>query len=67
MWLFLSRRLRTWLLLAVAIPLARRVLARAAAARDRSDPTARSTALLRRIDTSLGNVQSRRGRKHRRG
>jgi hypothetical protein len=62
MWVFLSNRIRTWLVLAVAVPVARRVLNRIAAARAASHPDARSTAALRHADSALGRLQSRRGR-----
>ena len=62
MWALLSSRLRTWLFLAVAIPVIRRVVARVAAARDRSHPRARSTSALRRADALLARLQSRRSR-----
>ena len=46
MWLFLTRRLRTWLLLTVAAPLVARVLQRAGTALERRNgPTSFSRAL----------------------
>ena len=41
MWVFLSRRLRTWLLLAIALPLARVFIHRLALAAERRDASAR--------------------------
>jgi formate hydrogenlyase subunit 4 len=48
MWLFLTRRLRTWLLLTVLVPLVTGVLRRLGEAlQRRSGPTALSNGLLR--------------------
>ena len=60
MWLFLSRRIRTWLLLAIGIPLVRfglRKLAARAAARDSSSRTAN---VLTRADSALASAGGRR-------
>lgn len=65
MWVLLSSRLRTWLILAVAVPVIHRVLTRIAASRAVTHPDARSTTVLRRADSALARVQARRrGRRH---
>jgi hypothetical protein len=48
MWVFLSTRLRIWLLLAIALPLARLLVHRLAVADERRDPSARTAKLLHR-------------------
>jgi hypothetical protein len=65
MWLFVSRRIRTWVLLAIAVPVLRRVVQRVTAARAAQHPDARSTAALRHADGALAKLQGRRGRKPR--
>ena len=66
MWVFLSARLRTWLLLAIALPLARLLVHRLAVAADRHDPSARSAKLLRQADSAVSAVYGRFGRRARR-
>jgi hypothetical protein len=66
MWVFLSARLRTWLLLAIALPLARRLVHRLAAAAERHDPSARRVKLLRRADSAVTAVSGRSSRRARR-
>ena len=61
MWAFLSRRLRTWLLVAIALPAARLLVHRLAVSADRRD--ARSARLLRRADSAVTTVSQRTGRK----
>ena len=63
MWALLSARLRTWLLMAIALPLARLLVHRLAVAADRHD--ARSARLLRRADSAVTTVSRRAGRKAR--
>ena len=41
MWVFFTRRLRMWLLLAIALPLARTLVHRLALAAERPDPSTR--------------------------
>jgi hypothetical protein len=53
MWIFLYNRLRTWLLLAVALPLARTVIRRAAAITSRRKPDSPAASWLRRADGAL--------------
>jgi hypothetical protein len=66
MWVFLSARLRTWLLLAIALPLARLLVHRLAIAAERHDPSARTAKLLRRADSAAAAVSGRASRKARR-
>jgi hypothetical protein len=63
MWIFLSRRIRTWLLLAIALPLAGRVVHHLAVAADRRDPSARSARVLRQADSTVTAVSGRASRK----
>jgi len=66
MWVFLSARLRTWLLLAIALPLARLLVHRLAVAAERHDPSARTAKLLRRADSTVTAVSGRSSRRARR-
>jgi hypothetical protein len=65
MWVFLSRRLRTWLLLAIALPLTRLLVHRLAIAAERHDPSARGAKVLRRADSALITVSGRSSRRAR--
>lgn len=53
MWALLSTRLRTWLFLAVAIPVARRLVHLAADEATKRSPDATPAKLLRRADEAL--------------
>jgi hypothetical protein len=64
MWLLLSGRVRTWLLIAVALPTARMLVHRIAVYAD--DHDARSARLLRRADSAMTTVTQRTGRKTKR-
>jgi hypothetical protein len=66
MWVFLSARLRTWLLLAIALPLARLLVHGAAVAAERHDSSARTAKLLRRADSAVTVVSGRFSRRARR-
>jgi hypothetical protein len=66
MWVFLSARLRTWLLLAIALPLARLVVHGLAVAAERHDPSARAARLLSRADSAVTAVSGRFSRRARR-
>ena len=66
MWVFLSARLRTWLLLAIALPLARLLVHRLAVAAERHDPSARRVILLRRADSAVTAVSGRSSHRARR-
>jgi hypothetical protein len=63
MWVFFSRRLRTWILLAIALPLARALVHRLALAADRRDPAARSAKALHQADSAVTAVSRRTARK----
>jgi hypothetical protein len=65
MWVFLSARLRRWLLLAIALPLTRLLVHRLAVAAERNDPSARSAKLLRRADSAMTAVSGRSARRAR--
>jgi hypothetical protein len=66
MWVFLSARLRTWLLLAIALPLARLLVHSLAVAAERHDPSARTAKLLHRADSAVTVVRGRFSRRARR-
>lgn len=66
MWLFLSARLRTTLLLAIALPLLRLLVHRLAVAADGHDPSARSAKALRRADSAVTAVSPSSRRRARR-
>lgn len=59
MWVFLSARLRMWLLLVIAPPLARLLVHRLAVAAERHDPSTRTAKLLRRADSAVTAVSGR--------
>jgi hypothetical protein len=59
MWVLLTRRIRMWLLLTIALPLARRVIHRLAEDAGRRDGSARRTRVLRRADSALTAVSRR--------
>jgi hypothetical protein len=63
MWVFLSARLRIWLLLAIALPLARLVVHRLAVAAERRDPSARTARALHQADSVVTAVSQRASRK----
>jgi hypothetical protein len=63
MWVFLSRRLRTWLILAVALPIARLVVHRLAVAAQRRDPSARTARVLNQADSAVTAVSGRVSRR----
>jgi hypothetical protein len=63
MWLFLSRRLRVWVLLSIALPLARVLVRRLALAAERHDPSARTARALRQADSAMTAVSRRASRK----
>jgi hypothetical protein len=59
MWLFLTRRLRTWLLLAIALPVGRAVVHRLALAAERRDPSTRTARTLHQADSAVAAVSRR--------
>ena len=68
MWAFFSRRLRMWLLLAIALPLTRALAHRLALAAERRDPSTRTARALHQADSAVTAVSRRaaRGQKRRR-
>lgn len=56
MWMFLSRRLRTWVLLTVALPLVRTIVHKAAIREQTRSPEATSARLLTKTDSALTKV-----------
>ncbi len=66
MWAFFSRRLRMWLLLAVALPLTRAVVHRLALAAVRRDPSTRTAKALFKADSAVTAVSRRAARKNER-
>jgi hypothetical protein len=63
MWVFLSGRLRTWLVLAVALPLARLLVHRLAVAAERRDPSTKTASMLHRADSAVAAVSRRVSRR----
>jgi hypothetical protein len=63
MWAFFSRRLRMWLLLAVALPLTRALVHRLALAAVRRDPSTRTAKALFKADSAVTAVSRRAARK----
>ena len=66
MWAFFSRRLRMWLLLAIALPLTRALVHRLALAAGRHDPSTRTAKTLVKADSAVSAVSRRTARKHER-
>lgn len=62
MWLFLSRRLRTWMIFAIGIPVARSVILRAATDARAANPNGRLGPSLFRVAGVLGAVSGRPSR-----
>jgi hypothetical protein len=63
MWAFFSRRLRMWLLLAIALPLTQAVVHRLALAAERRDPSTRTAQTLLRADSAVTAVSRRAARR----
>jgi hypothetical protein len=63
MWVFLSSRIRTWVLLAVALPLVRMLVHKVAAAAQDRHPDARTTRVLGRTDSAVAAVAGRMERR----
>jgi hypothetical protein len=63
MWAFFSRRLRMWLLLAIALPLIRAIVHRLAVGAERRDPAARAARALRHADSAVSAVSDRAARR----
>ena len=66
MGVFLFARLRAWLLLAIALPLARLFVHGVVVAAERHDPSARRAKVLRRADSAVTAVSGRSSRGARR-
>lgn len=67
MWVLLSSRLRTWLLIALAVPLLRALLRRVAASADRRDAGSRTARGLHSLEAGLGRFDRRERHRQRRG
>ena len=63
MWAFFSRRLRTWLLLAIALPLTRALVHRLALAAGRRNPSTRTAKALHQADSAVTAVSRRTARR----
>jgi hypothetical protein len=63
MWVFLLARLRTWVLLAIALPLARLVVHRLTLAADRRNPSSRTARALHQADSAVTAVSRRTSRR----
>jgi hypothetical protein len=60
---FFSRRLRMWLLLAIALPLTRALVHRLALAAERRDPATRTAKALFKADSAVTALSRRTARK----
>lgn len=63
MWAFFSRRLRMWLLLAIALPLTRALVHRLALAAERRGPSTRTAKTLHQADSAVTAVSRRAAQK----
>ena len=63
MWVFFTRRLRMWLLLAIVLPLTRALVHRMALAAERRDPSTRTAKALHQADSTVTAVSRRAPRK----
>ena len=63
MWAFFSRRLRMWLLLAIALPTVRALVRRMVRGADRRNPSTRTAKTLHQADSVLTAVSRRADRK----
>ena len=66
MWVFFSRRLRMWLLLAIALPLVRALVHHLALAAGHRDPSTRTARALHQADSAVTAVSQRASRKGKR-
>jgi hypothetical protein len=64
MWAFFSKRLRMWLLLAIALPLTRALVHHLALAAERRDPSTRTAKALFKADSAVTAVSRRAARKN---
>jgi hypothetical protein len=63
MWVFFSRRLRMWLLLAIALPLTQAIVHRLALAAERRNPSTRTAKTLLQADSAVTAVSRRAARR----
>ena len=63
MWLFISKKIRTWLLLTVGLPLTRLAVHRLAVAADRHDQSARTARALHKADSAMTAVSRHTSRR----
>ena len=63
MWMFLTTRLRRWVLLAIALPTARLIVHRVALAAEHRDPSTRTARALHRADSAVTAVSRRSSRR----
>lgn len=66
MWAFFSRRLRMWVLLAIALPLTRALVHRLALAAEHRDPSTRTAKTLHHADSAVVAVSQRAAGKQKR-
>jgi hypothetical protein len=59
MWVFLTRRLRMWVLISLALPVARFLVHRLAVAAGQRDPRATSSRMLQSADSAMASVSQR--------
>jgi hypothetical protein len=63
MWFFISKKIQTWLLLTVGLPLTRLAVHQLAMAADRHDESARTARALRKADSAMTAVSRRKARR----
>ncbi len=63
MWLFISKKIRTWLLLSVGLPLTHRAVHQLAVAANRHDESARTARALRKADSVMSALSRRTSRR----
>jgi hypothetical protein len=63
MWLLISKKIRTWLLLTVGLPLTRLAVHRLAVAADRHDESARTARVLHKADSAMTAVSRNTSRR----
>jgi hypothetical protein len=63
MWIFFTRRLRRWVLLAIAVPAIRLVVRRLARAADHRNASSRTARTLHQVDSGVTAVSRRSSRK----
>jgi hypothetical protein len=63
MWLLISKKIRTWLLLTVGLPLTRLAVHRLAVAADRHDDAARTSRALHKADSAMTAISRHTSRR----